>query len=138
MNKYKKILDWLQDYNLTFKWIDFNVTPLDVGQMSVNSVSNQREIETYIDGTRLVELMFAIDLVCDYDTGTSETNLNAIQEFNDISDWIETQNEEGNFPDIDGLVEEVVALQLAPTLTISEDMSKAKYQGQFKITYMEE
>ena len=138
MNKYKKVLDWLKEYTMEYDWIDFNVTPVQVGNMSVNSVPGIREINQFIDGTREVEMQFSIDLITKYDTGTSTINLDAIQEFNNISEWIDEQNEIGNYPDIDGvIIEEVSGLQLYPTLTIDASMKKAKYQGQYKLTYME-
>lgn len=137
MNKYKKILEWLQDYNLIFKWIDFNVTPFQAGNMAVNSVSGARELETYMDDSRLVELLFSVVLIAKYGKGTSDTNVNAIEEFDNIQAWMEEQNKIGNLPEIDG-AEEVVSLQLVPIMTVDSEGKLAKYQGQYKLVYMEE
>lgn len=138
MINFNKILKWLEDYPQIADWIDFNTTPFEVDNLSFNTVSTEREVETYMDGTRLVDLTFALDLICNYDTGTSNTNLGAMQKFQAISDWIEAQNQEENYPDIDGVVEEVKALQLVPTIVVDQGLAKAKYQGQFRIRYMEE
>ena len=115
------------------------MTPVMIGNVSVNSATGIRELERYLDGTRKVEMQFAIDLITKYDVEQSTINLEAIQEFQDISEWIDEQNEQGNYPDIDGvIIEEISGLQLYPTLTIDASMEKAKYQGQYKLTYMEE
>lgn len=137
MNKYKKILEWLQDYNLTYNWIDFNVTPFQKGNMAVNSVSGARELESFIDDSKIVELLFSIDLIAKYSKTTSDTNINAIEEFDNIQKWIEEQNKEGNLPDING-AEEIVSLQLIPIMTVDSEGKLAKYQGQYKLVYMEE
>lgn len=137
-NQFKKILDWLKGYNFTYNWIDFNVTPVEAGNVSVNTVSTVREIQSYIDGSRVVDLTFAITLVCDYDTEQSEVNLDAMQDYLNMSGWIEEQNADENFPDIEGEVYHIVALQTVPTVVPDNDMKVAKYQGQFTIRYKEE
>ena len=99
MNKYEKIIEYLANYSQTYGWIYLNVFPSVADNISVASVQNERVLEEYIDGSRRVEFLFAIELAKEYDIGTSDVNTEAIQEFESISEWIEAQNTEGIFPD---------------------------------------
>ena len=138
MNRFKAILDWLKGYDLKYKWIDFNVIPVNVGNMAVSSVSSEREVASYINGQRLVDLTFAIVLVCDYSTGTGDTNIDAMTDYLNLMAWIEEQDAEGNYPDIDDNVHYIKSLQLAPIVTADQSLEKAIYQGQFTMRYLEE
>ena len=139
MNKYKKIADWLDGYVPAYSWIFFNVSPSEPDELTLNSVQNERELQTFIDGAREVEFLFALDLAKEFDIGTSEINLNAIEEFNKISDWVETQNIAKNFPDFGDniIVESVEVLETVPSVSVDNQNQVAKYQGQFRITYIE-
>jgi len=138
MNRFKAILDWLKGYDLKYKWIDFNVIPVNVGNMAVSSVSSEREVASYINGQRLVDLTFAIVLVCDYSTGTGDTNIDAMTDYLNLMAWIEEQDAQGNYPDIDDSVHYIKSLQLAPIVTADQGLEKAIYQGQFTMRYLEE
>ena len=109
--------------------------------MSVNSVGTGRLIEEFVDGTRECEFLFSISLQKKYDAGgTTNTNLEAIQEFENISKWVEEKNRDQEFPAFadNELIEKVEVMTSAPTMTVDENNKVAKYLGQFKITYMEE
>lgn len=139
VNKYEKLAEWLKEYSPTYSWIYFNVTLSEVNNLTVNSVQNERELTQFINGDREVEFLFALDLVKEYDTGTSSINLEANEEFEKIADWIEEQNKVKNFPDFGSniIIEKVEVLETVPSVTIDTQAGMAKYQGQFKITYLE-
>nr|DAQ31561.1 MAG TPA: Minor capsid protein from bacteriophage [Caudoviricetes sp.] len=139
VNRYEKISEWLKEYTPRFRWIYFNVTTSEPDNLSLNSVQNERELDKFIDGSRRVEFLFALDLVKEYDTGTSSINLEANREFETISEWIELMNKEKHFPDFgeNVIIEQVDVLETVPSVTVDTQAGMAKYQGQFKITYME-
>lgn len=139
VNRYEKISEWLKDYTPRFRWIYFNVTNSEADNLSLNSVQNERELDKFIDGSRRVEFLFALDLVKEYDTGTSSINLEANREFETISEWVELMNKEKHFPDFgkNVIIEQVDVLETVPSVTVDTQAGMAKYQGQFKITYME-
>lgn len=139
VNRYEKISKWLQEYTPRFRWIYFNVTTSEADNLSLNSVQNERELDKFIDGSRRVEFLFALDLVKEYDTGTSSINLEANREFETISEWVELMNKDKNFPDFGSniIIEKIEVLETVPSVTIDTQASMAKYQGQFKITYLE-
>lgn len=139
MNKYLAIVNWINEYTPLNEWTYFNVVIDEPNTMTVNSVSNGRSINEFIDDTNEVEFLFAISLQKSFDSGgTSDVNLDAIQEFENIAQWVETQNKLKNFPEFDEVIEKVEVMQTAPTVTPDSTGKVAKYFGQFKITYMEE
>ena len=139
VNRYEKISEWLKEYTPKFRWIYFNVTTSETDNLSLNSVQNERELDKFIDGSRRVEFLFALDLVKEYDTGTSSINLEANREFETISEWVELMNKEKHFPNFgeNVIIEQVDVLETVPSVTVDTQAGMAKYQGQFKITYME-
>lgn len=139
-NRYEAITEWLEDYIPRFDWVYLNVNPAEADNLTINSVQNERELEKYIDGSRLVEFMFALALTKEFDTGTSDNNALAIREFENIAEWIEEQNKIKNFPDFgnDVAIYSVDVLETTPSVSVDNQNMIAKYQGQFKITYMEE
>ena len=140
-NKYLAIVNWINGYRPIGEWTFFNVVLDKPNTMSVNSVGTRRYIEEYMDGTRLCELLFSISLQKKFDAGgTTNTNVEAIQEFENISKWIEEKNDNQEFPEFadNELIEKVEVMDSAPTMTIDENNKVAKYLGQFKIIYMEE
>lgn len=139
VNRYEKISEWLKEYTPRFRWIYFNVTNSEADNLSLNSVQNERELDKFINGSRRVEFLFALDLVKEYDTGTSSINLEANREFETISEWVELMNKEKHFPDFgeNVLIEQIDVLETVPSVTVDTQAGMAKYQGQFKITYME-
>lgn len=139
VNRYEKISEWLKEYTPRFRWIYFNVTNSEADNLSLNSVQNERDLDKFINGSRRVEFLFALDLVKEYDTGTSSINLEANREFETISEWIEQMNKEKHFPDFgeNVLIEQIDVLETVPSVTVDTQAGMAKYQGQFKITYME-
>lgn len=139
VNRYERISEWLKGYTPKFRWIYFNVTNSEADNLSLNSVQNERELDKFIDGSRRVEFLFALDLVKEYDTGTSSINLEANREFETISEWVELMNKEKHFPNFgeNVIIEQVDVLETVPSVTVDTQAGMAKYQGQFKITYME-
>lgn len=140
LNKYEELVEWLKEYDPLYEgWIYFNVVLSQAGTLGVNSVVNERELESFINGSRRVEFLFAVVLTEEYDTETTNNNLKAIKEFDNISAWIETQNEQANFPNFGDNVEieKVESLQIVPSVAIDPQAMVVKYQGQFKITYIE-
>lgn len=122
-------------------YIYFNVIPLDEGSSSVNSNSSSQILNSYIDGAREVRLLFYINIVKPYDDGgTSDLNLDAINIFDKIINFIEEKNNNQDFPDLGEsyTVNEVGALYKAPEVYITQDNAGiARYEGQFYLEYLE-
>ena len=141
MNIYEQISEWLLECPEIGGYSYFNVIPVDPGNSSVTSNSGSSIVNTYIDGSKDVRLMFNINLVRDYDNGgTSDLNIDAIQEFDKIISFIEDKNNKGEFPELGDkyVVNEIGATYKAPEVYVStESPSVARYEGQFYVEYLE-
>lgn len=137
--KYKAIQDWLKQYEPLNSWIYFNVTPMDSGTVAVNSVSDSTVTVTeYINGDKEKTMPFAIVLVQKYSNGTDELNIKAMEEYENLANWIEEQDAKGNYPDFTNCkVWEVMRKDTSPTVSVDSNKMLAKYQSQFEISYLE-
>ena len=139
-NKYEQIIKWMQEYTpLKDEWVFFNVSVAESGFKGVNSVQNSRELETFIDGSRRVEFLFSLNIGEEFDSTTTNNNLDALQEFENFSLWVETQNKNKNFPSFEDneIVESVEVLETVPMISVDSQRSIAKLQGEFKVTFLE-
>lgn len=142
MNIYEKINEWLATtYQPLNEWLYFNATPMIVGTVAMNSVSGDRVYKKFVDGSVQRRVIFAIDMVLSYDdAGTSDVNMNAINEVNKFSEWIEEQLSLQNVPDFgkNRTIESIEVLTNVPSLLIDNTNGLAKYQFQARIEYKDE
>ena len=142
MNIYEKINEWLATtYQPLNEWLYFNATPMIVGTVAMNSVSGDRVYKRFVDGSVQRRVIFAIDMVLSYDdAGTSDVNMNAINEVNKFSEWIEEQLSLQNVPDFGNnrTIDSIVVLTNVPSLLIDNTNGLAKYQFQARIEYKDE
>lgn len=138
MNRYKIVQDWLMQYEPLNKWIYMNVNRLESDSVSINSVSTARQDVTYIDGSSEKTFVFAISLSKQFSSGTSQLNMDAIEEYENIADWIDEQCSKGNYPDMgqDACVVDIERLDTDPVVTVDDNLKVAKYQSQFSIKYL--
>ncbi len=142
MNIYEKINEWLATtYQPLNEWLYFNATPMIVGTVAMNSVSGDRVYKRFVDGSVQRRVVFAIDMVLSYDdAGTSDVNMNAINEVNKFSEWIEEQLPLQNVPNFgkNRTIESIEVLTNVPSLLIDNTNGLAKYQFQARIEYKDE
>lgn len=142
MNIYEKINEWLATtYKPLNEWLYFNATPMIVGTVAMNSVSGDRVYKRFVDGSVQRRVIFAIDMVLSYDdAGTSDVNMNAINEVNKFSEWIEEQLSLQNVPNFgkNRTIESIEVLTNVPSLLIDNTNGLAKYQFQARIEYKDE
>lgn len=87
MNRFEKIKDWLADCPQLNDYLFFNVLPDELGSMAMTSdIGADGVIEEYIDGSKLVNLNFNVEITANYDKGTSDVNLEAMNVFEEITD----------------------------------------------------
>ncbi len=142
MNIYEKISTWLNDCPEMGGYVYFNVIPLDSDTSSVTSSGSSLTLNTFLNGSKEVRLIFNIELVKQYDDGgTSDINLDAIKAFDEIISFVERKNNLKEYPELgDGyIVNEIGATYKAPEIYVTNDNPNiARYEGQFYIEYLEE
>lgn len=138
-NKYEKIKDWVSDFpQLESKYVDFNVINMQTENVSVNSVQSQNIVSDYVNGWAKKELLFAVIFVKPYDYGTSDININAIEDSLEFAKWVEEQNRIKNLPVFkDCIMYDVEMLEITPNIAIDNDAGLAKYMIQGKTTFLE-
>lgn len=142
MNLYKNINEWLMNNYVPLmngNWLYFNATPMMIGTTAMNSIAGNRVTKRFIDGTKQHELIFAIDMITQYDNqGTSDINMQAMDEVDSFATWLDTIEKE-NYPDL-GVNNEILKIEVltnVPNLLIDSTQQLAKYQFQTRITYNE-
>lgn len=105
---------------------------------SLNSVSGERKITEFIDGSYTAELYFSISMVKGYDSETSLTNIDSIFEIENFMDWIDDDDnlKKLNFGD-DVKLLELDVMQNVPTILVDSEQNLAKYQFQACIQYIQ-
>lgn len=137
MSKTDKVLDWARGWPELEGYLDLNSIVSKSGDKAINTVSNERIVQQYINGEAVREYTFALAYIVDWSSGTDDINQIAMRLGESWLEWVTEQNRKKNFPDLPN-VESVVPLQNIPTLAmVYESDSIAKYQFQCKITYRE-
>lgn len=141
MNLYKNISKWLsENYTPITNWLYFNATPMIDGTVAMNSVPGDRTIKQFVDGSKQKEIVFAIDMIYNYDgQGTSDINMNALNEVNHFAEWIDGLKQT-DYPDF-GMYNEIIKINVLtniPSLLVNTDQQLGKYQFQVKIIYKDE
>lgn len=140
-NKYKRLTEWIADnYQPLSNWIYFNATIMEAGNTSLNTMEGQNAVHTFNDGSKEVNLPFAIAMIKAYDTEMSETNLDAIKEIDHFIEWLNVQDVAQNFPDLGEniTVFGLDVLDSSPSVSVDNDQNLAKYQFNCTINYLEQ
>jgi hypothetical protein len=139
MNPYEVINDWLKQYEPIGSWLYFNSTPVDLGTTSMNTVPG-KSIKKFIDGSKEITLNFRINLIKEYDEGTSTVNLEAIKEVGSFTSWIIEQDSLKNYPDFGDKIEtmEISVLTDVPSLGVNRESMLAQYSFSAKVVYRDE
>lgn len=138
INKFEKIVEWLSLYTPINDWIFFNVTQVEKGSASVNSISSVNRVEQFINSQDKVEQFFTVTLCKIFDEETSDINLSALQSFQELNKWVKDKNKAKEFPIIDDvIIESIEPVSNSPMVEREANKRIAKYTGQFKLTYIE-
>lgn len=138
MNLYEQIKNWIQQYEpISSDWIYFNVVNFEAGFVSLNSVTTSKLVSKDVLGNRTIDLLVAVAMIKEYDNGTSNNNLDAIQEVDNFASWVENQVE---YPDFGAgkTVEKIEISDNGYTPAIDADNNLAKYEFTIRFRYKEE
>ncbi|MFR4986981.1 MAG: hypothetical protein ACLUCH_06255 [Lachnospirales bacterium] len=136
-NKHKVVLDYLSNYPDIKSFLYFNTSLEELNHTSVNTITSDYFEQKYLRGG-IKNYDFAITFIGQYDTGTSDVNVNQIFDLEKFMLWIDEQNKNKNFPEFeDGEVISIENLQNEPSFSgINETGNLAKYMFQIRIKYL--
>lgn len=104
-------------------------------EYAVFLLPGQETVKQYVDGTRIVAQLFTFASVQYYGADII-ASLESNGFFEDLSDWIYTQNKKRKLPKLpDGKVATKIEA-VSPGYAYDEDASRAKYQIQCRLEYM--
>lgn len=138
-NKNTAMLDYLRQYPGLQSILYFNAMVDQAGNEALQTVYGEAWEKKYIYGHGIKQWDFAVVKIANASTGTVNTNVKETQAVQDFMDWIEEQNQEGNFPDFSpGKVLSIENLQNMPNFAgINNDEGTAKYMFQCRVRYYE-
>ena len=138
-NKYKAVVEYLSQYPELKSYLYFNTIQEKENHTSISTTSSDYYSKRYIRGG-IKNYDFAITIIKNYDTGTSELNIDEMFGVQKFMNWIDLQNKNKNFPIFENAkVFSIKNLQNEPSFSgINESGSLAKYMFQIRIEYKEE
>lgn len=138
-NLFKKINEWLKLYEPVGDWLYFNSTPVELGTTSMNTLPSS-SVKEHIDGSKDVTLLFTIRLIKNYDEGTSDINMEALDEVVEFTNWIAEMDKNKDYPDLGEklIVKEVDVITNVPSLAVNSTALLAQYSFNAKLIYRDE
>lgn len=138
-NKNTAMLEYLRQYPGLQSFLFFNSMVDQIGNTAVQTVYGETWEKKYVRGHGIKQWDFAVVKIAQADTGTSDINADETQAVQDFMDWIDEQNEIGNFPDFSpGKVLSIQNLQNMPNFAgIDNNEGTAKYMFQCRVRYYE-
>lgn len=141
----KYIIDSIRKYILTCPYLtklsNFGINYLDdkSDSFSIEELPSKTIVDKYIDGSSKRQLIFVVCSMFDF-SDELQNQINNSGFYEDFSDWIEENNDEGIFPTLkDGLIPDEIEVDTSGYLySIFDGMRKARYQIQCKFTYIKE
>jgi len=108
------------------------------GDCSITQVSHNT-VKTYIDGTRIVEYTFALQVMFDLSEDADGVNTDNMFTLRKWQQWIAEQEQARNYPDFGAKCSDyrLENLTSGPKMALRYENNIAKYQFYAKLTYEE-
>lgn len=136
MDKNEAVSQFINMYPSMFSWLYFNTINMMPGNVSLITDADN-VIQEFNDGTQERNYVFNVAFMKEYDTGTSDVNMQAMQETQNFNKWIFEQDCNANYPNFgNDLVMGMSVLSEIPLMSIDEDANVARYMLQISISYL--
>ena len=142
MTKHDAVHEFFEEKikEITQKSLGFNFSEEFPGSISLVTNYSEKERKKYIRSGAEKEYGFSIIVVKPYSTDEDNLNLEAMNYAQDISNWLDRQNKEKNYPKFpeNCQVKKMETLQNMPNLAgINAKENLARYMVQCRIIYFE-
>lgn len=136
MDKNKAVFEWIKGCPV-FERLYFNFGTADVGTSTFIPIPTDRTVKKDIFDNEIKQYDFAVSSFNFVDDATFDgaENIEGMALLQQLTEWIEQQNIEKNFPDFGEkcFVEKIEAVQNIPASLRMQNISK--YLSQYRITY---
>ncbi len=144
MNK-QYLISSIRDYILTCPYLEkleklgINFLDEKSNSFSIEEIPSKKILNKYVGGSSKRQIIFVVASTFLF-SEEIQNQINNSGFYEDFSDWIEENNDNGVFPKLkDGYTPDEIEVETSGYLySIYSDMSKARYQIQCKFTYIKE
>lgn len=138
-DKTKAVVEWAKTWDGFDGYLKLNALVTEQGESTLVTEPVDRALTTYIDDTGVRQYAFTLRLVLPWSSGFDQTNENSMAYAVMLFDWVEEQNDIGNYPDWPGaLITELLPTQSLPSVNfVYEEDGLAEYLIRFIINYEE-
>ena len=134
----KAVYEYLQNYPQLHSWLYFNTILNAPGNASMLT-GNDVAITEFVDGSSIRNYIFSVAFMREYDSdGTSDINVDAMEEAGNFAEWIEEQDNAGNFPVFgeNEAVEWIRVNDTVPNMAVDQESGVARYTLNVVISYL--
>lgn len=134
------IVDKIIDFISQCPFLD-EMTPVKADYCNEDAISycvetsaKAKELETYIDGSKVLQLAFVFsskEVMSDYD----DVNIENAIFYEKFSDWIEEQNIAGNLPQLEGKLSSISVTVVSHGYVVQSEADRGRYEIQMKLKY---
>ena len=131
------VREWLRTYPGLSGRLDVDCLGADAETYSVDTIPCPEVVKRYRDGSCVKQFQFAVASRSIYEQNI-EQNLENLQFFADLTEWIEGKARLRELPEMDGgrTAQRIEVLSTAYPFVVSED-GKARYQIQLRLEYFQ-
>ena len=139
VNHNKAIYDFVEQYPQLSSWLYFNTINMAPYNASMLTGTDNL-LKEYIDGAEQRQYVCQIAFMREYDTGTSDVNISAMEEAQNSNKWVEEQDSIKNYPIFSDNeeIEKIEGTTQIPEMSVDTDSSIARYTLSVRITYRKE
>lgn len=138
------VMEHLRQYFMEFPGLQEHRIDIDCLQsqpesFSIDSVPSESVVQRYLDGSTVKRLLFTISSRMYYSSDLTGQEEN-LQFFEDLENWVTQKDMLIDLPDL-GEKRKARSLEVTQSgypFTVDEDEGLARYQIQFRLTYLQE
>lgn len=139
VNYNQAVYDYVEQYPQLASWLYFNTINMAPYNASMITGTDTM-LKEFIDGSQQRQYVCQIAFMREYDTGTSDVNMLAMNEAQNFNRWIEEQDNKRIYPVFgeNDIIEKIEGTTQIPEMSVDTNSSIARYTMSIRITYRKE
>lgn len=139
VNYNQSVYDYVEQYPQLSSWLYFNT--INMAPYNASMITGTDNLlKEYIDGSQQRQYVCQIAFMREYDTGTSDVNMIAMEEAQNFNRWIEEQDNKRIYPifNENDIIEKIEGTTQIPEMSVDNNSSIARYTMAIRIIYRKE